>query len=245
MNKILFIGEGEKAEKKFCNLIIEKYFLHKKEQKEFVSFGTNIHALYDEMKSDEFDIIELIKERAIINKDKNTFEKLDKGGFAEVYLIFDFDPQAQQYNCEKLIEMINYFDNETEHGKLYINYPMLESLRHFMSIPDSNYNSYCVSKSECLTYKAFINGNCILKNFSSIDKIKLKNIVKQNIEKISLLLDINISEYDLYLDEFKQSDLLNFQMSELNIFDKIWIINTSVFFGIDYYGKKLYDEYML
>ena len=35
---------------------------------------------------------------------------------------------------KKIKQMINFFDNETEHGKLYINYPMIESYKHFKNL---------------------------------------------------------------------------------------------------------------
>lgn len=66
--------------------------------KEFIAFKTNIYGLYDEMKNNYgLDIVELIKERASRIGDTNTYNKLASGGFAQIYLIFDFDPQAPQY----------------------------------------------------------------------------------------------------------------------------------------------------
>lgn len=35
--------------------------------------------------------------------------------------------------------MLDYFSDETENGKLYINYPMIESLKYTKEIPDANY----------------------------------------------------------------------------------------------------------
>ena len=41
---------------------------------------------------------------------------------------------------EKIKEMLELFDNETEKGKLYINYPMVESIRYFKKeLPDEDY----------------------------------------------------------------------------------------------------------
>ena len=132
MDKILFICEGAKTEKKFCDLIIDKYFIKKNKNKEYVAFGTNIYGLYDEMSKDSgLDIIELVKEKAKAKNDINSYNKLVSGGFSSVYLIFDFDYQAPQYDYYKINEMIKFFDNETESGKLYINYPMMESFKHF------------------------------------------------------------------------------------------------------------------
>ena len=65
MSKILFIYEGKNSERKFCKLIIDKYFPTKRKHKEYVSFRTNIYALYDELRKDDgLDIVFLVTEKA-------------------------------------------------------------------------------------------------------------------------------------------------------------------------------------
>lgn len=244
MDKILFICEGAKTEKRFCNLIIDKYFLQQNKNKEYVAFGTNIYGLYDEMsKDDGLDIIELIKEKAKSKKDMYNYNKLAEGGFSEVYLIFDFDFQAPQYDCQKICEMINFFDNETEHGKLYINYPMIESIKHFKSIPDRNYNSYEVGKEECLTYKRDVASNSVINHFSEIDENKLKVIIKQNLNKYEYIAKLKIDTYNSYITNFSQKKLLDFQLEHISEMQKIYVFNTSVFWGIDYFDESKFIEY--
>ena len=45
--------------------------------------------------------------------------------------------------------MLTIFSDETDKGKLYINYPMLEAIRYTKSLPDSNYSNYTISRAEC------------------------------------------------------------------------------------------------
>lgn len=62
---------------------------------------------------------------------------LSREDFSEVYLFFDYD--AHQTNLGKAVnedvirQMLESFDNETENGKLYISYPMVEALRDYQS----------------------------------------------------------------------------------------------------------------
>ena len=62
-------------------------------------------------------------------------ERFDREDFSEGYLFFDYD--GHQKNLSKydekdaLEQMLMSFDNETENGKLYISYPMVEALRDF------------------------------------------------------------------------------------------------------------------
>lgn len=240
MSKILFICEGRKTEKKFCNLIIEKYFLNRQKEKEYIAFGTNIYGLYDEMSRDDgLDIISLLMEKAKAKRDMYNYEMLKNGGFAEVYLIFDYDPHAPQYDFNKIKKMIEYFNDETGNGKIYINYPMFESLKHFRSIPDKDYNDYCIDITECVEYKEYINKISCVTHIGDIDEDKLKIIIEQNLNKYEYLSKKELKNYDDYANNFSQLKLLNIQKSLED--KKIIVFNSSVFWGIDYFGDKYYS----
>ena len=244
MDKILFICEGEKTEKKFCDLIIDRYFIDKKKPKEYVAFGANIYSLYDEMTKDNYlDIIELIREKAKLKKDMATYEKLSMGGFDEVYLIFDFDFHASQYSFEKIKKMAKFFDNETENGKLYINYPMVESFKHFKSIPDIDFIKYKVGKDECLEYKKLIGDISCVKHFNDITEKKLSIMIKQVLDKYGFIAKVALNNYETYLNKFSQTILLDLQNKSLDEDGKIFVLNTSILWGLDYFGKDKFDEY--
>lgn len=232
MSKILFICEGEKTEKKFCNLIIEKYFIKNQKEKEYVAFKTNIYSLYDEMAKDkDLDVLALIMERAKQQKDMYNYNKLKQGNFAEIYLIFDFDPHAPQYDDKKIKNMVNFFDNETTSGKLYINYPMFESFKHFQSFSDKEYNNYFVELDQCNNYKEYVDSISKINHFNDIDEQKLSIIICQNLEKYSFLSSKDISDYNLYLNNFSQLDLLQLQQEYLKKERRIHVLNTAVFWG--------------
>lgn len=244
MDKILFICEGEETERKFCNLIIDRYFIDNKKPKEYVAFGANIYSLYDEMSKDrDLDIIELIREKAKLKKDMATYEKLTMGGFDEVYLIFDYNFHAPQYSFEKILEMAEFFDNETENGKLYINYPMMESFKHFKSIPDEDFNNYKISKEECLKYKKIVGDVSCIKHFNDITLPILGIMIKQVLDKYGFISKKKLNNYETYLNEFSQSNLLHLQNKSLSKDGKIFVLNTSILWGLDYFGKDKFDEY--
>lgn len=244
MDKILFICEGEETERKFCNLIIDRYFIDNKKPKEYVAFGANIYSLYDEMSKDrDLDIIELIREKAKLKKDIATYEKLTMGGFDEVYLIFDYDFHAPQYSFEKILEMAEFFDNETENGKLYINYPMMESFKHFKSIPDEDFNNYKISKEECLEYKKIVGDVSCIKHFNDITLPILGIMIKQVLDKYGVISKKKLNNYETYLNEFSQSNLLHLQNKSLSKDSKIFVLNTSILWELDYFGKDKFDEY--
>lgn len=49
--------------------------------------------------------------------------------------------------------MLKMFDDETGNGKLYINYPMVESIRYTKELPDEEYRHYTVSRALCHDFK--------------------------------------------------------------------------------------------
>ena len=62
---------------------------------------------------------------------------------SETYLFFDYDFQNTQLTLEEINlrvqSMLELFTDETDDGKLYINYPMIESIRYTKELPDEDY----------------------------------------------------------------------------------------------------------
>lgn len=52
--------------------------------------------------------------------------------YSLIYLIFDFEPRYHKYDESKIIKLQEYFDDETRNGRLYLNYPMVESIFDFV-----------------------------------------------------------------------------------------------------------------
>ena len=246
LNKILFIYEGAVQEKKYCRLLMNmlKSEFNKNIPKEFIAFKTNIYGLYDEMKNNYgLDIVELIKERASRIGDKNTYNKLASGGFAQIYLIFDFDPQAPQYSINKIKEMLEYFNNETENGLLYVNYPMLESYKHFRCIPDKDYYKYEIPISECKSYKKLINNISVIKHTNDITSDIFNTIIMHNIEKYIYITKTKIKNYSDYLKRYNRELLLECVVKHMMNTSNIYVYNSSLLWGIDYFGEKYWNKY--
>jgi hypothetical protein len=112
-------------------------------------FGAEIYQLYEKIDADEdFDLFGLIKERA--NNESLSGRKRDD--FSEIYLFFDYEAHSTLANDEKMAKMLSTFDNETDTGKLYISYPMVEALRHIVDY--GTFDRLCVKcKGDNCQYK--------------------------------------------------------------------------------------------
>ncbi|WDE99458.1 hypothetical protein PQO03_16600 [Lentisphaera profundi] len=125
--KILFIFEGLKTEPKISNCLQEHFFPDDTSNIIHNVFGSNIYSLYDVIKRDEHaDVFEILREQNILPDD---LKDLDRDDVGEIYLFFDHDGHDTRADIQKISELLSMFDNETENGRLYLNYPMVEAIK--------------------------------------------------------------------------------------------------------------------
>lgn len=244
---ILIIVEGSKTEPNFFNRLSDVFGL----KFDIYCLETNIYSLYKKMKEIDFngDIKDILSE---IHPDKK--EMLSKK-FAYTYLIFDCDAHHSKKdesrtqeeivldNLAKLSEMVNYFVDETDPsiGKLYINYPMMESYRDCDTFFEDGYSLAKVSIEELSTYK-----NRVAKK-----KLSSRHIDKYTKEQFSLLILQNLyklniiyrkiwdkPDYDTYL-KCSDSERILSEEKNLIVNEKfLSVINTSLFMITDFYGNR-------
>lgn len=163
---ILFVFEGEKRERKLFKTLEELYF-PKKSEHIICSFCNNIYSLYRRVSETGEDIVSIIKSKSS-NSEKINWSQLNVGDFSQVFLFFDYDCHDSSASDEKLEEMLDFFDNETENGKLYISYPMIEAIRYTKELPDKDFHLYTVPVSDCADFKNLADEFSFYKNLDFI-----------------------------------------------------------------------------
>lgn len=187
---ILFILEGNKPDRSLYQAMMKICGVD--EETVAVVYGCNIDALYHDMKElgDGADIVGLLKEKSknVLLSDINKL-LLRSDQISEIYLIFDYDfhdvkrsPDVLNKQLENLLE---YFSEETEHGKLYINYPMIEAIKYTKKIPDLEYYSYCVSRQECRNFKQLASEFSYYPNIDFLTRVGDLEL-KQNWEQLKI-----------------------------------------------------------
>lgn len=158
-NKILILVEGEKREVKMMNKMLSIYDLS---DIQIVSYGANIYNLYKDMFEDknpeDYDLLQVLKSRENDYKKKEIFDQY----YSDILLIFDLDPQDSSFQQENLIFMQGYFSESSDNGKLYINYPMVESFYHMKSIPDSGFPSRFIAFDKVNNYKHIVSRETVI-----------------------------------------------------------------------------------
>lgn len=145
---------------------MEKFFF-RKEKIKYINLPAeqNIYMLWQKLKADEFqtDLVEILRES--LPSAKKLLEGITRENIDEIYLFFDFDaqqnnlPQSKGVNIKDVVaEMLDTFNNETEAGKLYISYPMIESLRDFSGKGCSTHSGNCYIETANLSKYKHLSG---------------------------------------------------------------------------------------
>lgn len=148
---ILFVFEGQVSEPIVFDSLAKLYLTS--EEVCTVCCKYDLPTLYSKLKKHDYDIFRVLpfKDNGIDIPEDTRLDTL----FSQIFLFFDYDFQNRM-GVKKLndiiYEMLEYFSDETDNGKLYINYPMVESLKYTKEMPDPNYNSYVTSRQTCVDH---------------------------------------------------------------------------------------------
>lgn len=240
---ILLLVEGKVTEVEVFGRI-EELFFDKNTKLKFFAYKSNIYSLYRKIKDyeDFTSTIDVLKEIATTKEDKETLSHK----FSEIYLIFDFDPQESAYSDIKIKELVQTFNNETEFGKLYINYPMMESMRDHDNFAIKDFLQRMVSLNGLCSeeYKKYISNNGYKKSLKSMTVRHFKKLSKLNIIKSNYIVcgDAKFPEFDKFEYATEQNRILDKQINEKNTKNEFFVLNTCMFFFVDYFGHKYYDD---
>lgn len=125
---ILCIFEGAKREPNYFSSLQNHFFAE--EAVIQCCYGNDIYHLLSELEQDDdLDIAELIRESTTQPLNRVQLEGIERDSIAQVFLFFDMEYHDNDFSIENLESMLLKFNEETEHGKLYISYPMVEALR--------------------------------------------------------------------------------------------------------------------
>ena len=155
----LFIVEGEDRDYRFINEMLGLFFTGKYETRTICLPATqNIYMLYSQLKKDEFetDLVEVLRDN--VQTAEYELSGISRQQIDEIYLFFDYDTHQDNLRSglsqdEALSEMIDFFDNETDHGKLYLSYPMVEALYDYVEETCESYTGCYIPTDKSGEYK--------------------------------------------------------------------------------------------
>lgn len=237
-NNILFIFEGPKTEKSIADNLI-KFFVNVNTVIT-CAYCTTIYKMYTDISEDEFlDTFNLVKD---IEANKDTLKDFKRSDFAQIYMFFDYDGHATNASNEKLNELLYFFNEETEKGKLYISYPMVEALKHIECF--DTFKDLKVSCKNFEKYKQIVSDNCIeaLKHFHLYNVDTWKGVVKTHLKKMNEVVN---SSYTFPKEIVDQLTIFNKQLEKyINIDKTVAVLSSFPVFLHDYYGNEELKKYI-
>lgn len=239
-----FIVEGEAREPQVIDNISKIFFHHGNFKIITLPAGENIYMLWKKLKADDFDtdIIEVLRES---NKEiRKQLLGLSRDDFSEVYLFFDYD--AHQTNLGKaddedvIKQMLESFDNETENGKLYISYPMVEALRDYEPGICGKREACFAAVDELGEYKNVSAARSFNPHFRDYDIHTWKEIIDVFVMRISCLFgQADVVSYKQYLEMAAPYDIYICEKTEA-VCNRVFILSAFPEFLVDYFGMKLW-----
>ena len=237
---VLLIVEGDADEVKFYNRLFSKFM--KKVTYKFYSYRTNIHILAQELynKYNDFDKgnIDIKLILASLETDKKKI-KLLREKYSDVFLVFDFESQHDTTHFDTVKRMMTYFNDSTNQGKLFINYPMMQSYKNFSQLPCENFDSLKIVFEQVKEYKSIVGAVSTYTDLDKYDYILFYSIAVHHLKKANKIIN---GRYELpsvctYL-QYDYRTILGYQLNLLKNERLVSILNTCIFTLIDFAPTK-------
>lgn len=268
---ILILFEGKNDKTYFESL--KQLFFPEKLDTFVCTYNSNIYSLYTKLREHDVfaevlgvDTVSVLKD-ILLEKGDETLKDIREDEVSEIYMFFDYDFQENartlEENNRRLAEMLDFFADETANGKLYINYPMVESLRYTKELPDNDYWTYTVTRQKCQEVRfknqvhefSFYGGNLeyVIITFKPADdeekkqekidnaKKNWKHLVVMNVSKANYICNGKI---EVARESENQKNVFSGQLSKYVYTKecKVAILNAFPIFLFDYFGAKILDD---
>lgn len=247
--KIIFIYEGVKTEENLLNNMVRIFFSSKTD----VSIlncpaDGNIYMLWTRLKKDEFEtnVIDVLKEMSSTARVR--LEGFKASDFSEIYLFFDYDGHndniPKEYRKTDILEeMLHTFNNETELGKLYVSYPMIESMKE-IECATGEYRNLYLSLDEIADYKQSFFSRSDFNDYRNIDRRHWLIACNASRKRASLLATFSTAcTYNDFIHNLDQETLYFFQKRNyINNGALLCILNSVPLFLLEYYVEEFWDQ---
>jgi hypothetical protein len=185
------------------------------------------------LKDDEFlDVVELLRERSQANRE--SLDGVSREDISEVYLFFDHDAHASNASDDKIQVLLEHFQEETDQGKLYISYPMVEAVKHLNASLD--FGSLTADIKDNKTYKGRVSSECesAFKHLHELDQSGWHEINRQHCMKAWRLLT---GEFELPTEVVTQAAVFSAQLEKhIEPSECVAVLSAFPLLLLEYYG---------
>lgn len=244
--KVLFITEGPVDELHLFKSICSDLNIIK-DDRNFYSYKTDLHRFVrlllpdNETQLDDIDLLLTLRSQESDTKQKRILSQT----YTDVYIIFDLDPQAPNTDFEKVRKLIDFYRDSSNQGRLYINYPMMQSYKHLKSLPDPEFELRYINKEDMPYYKRIVNQEALdeLISTHNYNHIQLYDMAYHHLCKREKILGRKfcIPENYYYATE-DDLNIFNIQLKELKENGRCYVLNTSILIYLEYRPEDFLRE---
>lgn len=239
MSNILFITEGPVDEKEFLEKMFNVCYSDKKYT--IYSYNTTIHTLIFKLFEnghidEDLDIKLALRE----NEKDEEKRKILSQKYTETFLIFDFEPQHNNLKFNEIRKLLEVFNDSTDKGKLYINYPMMQSYKHISKMPDKKFKEKKVTLEEVHNYKDVVAKQTAYHDIKKYNYPILISMMLHHLMKINYILNGKYEVPDR--NTFYNLDFLklyNIQLKLLKNEKMVYVVNTCILNIIEYNPTRI------
>lgn len=234
-NSILFIFEGEKTEVQIYESLKKNFSKYDQNTHVYATFNADVYELYRQLKEDKFlDLIEIIREKTA--KNRALLQGVSRDDVSEIYLFFDYDGHATKASNEDCKKLLAHFNEETENGKLYISYPMVEAIKHLKQ--DVCFKETVAVINDGSGYKKRVSENCD-NEYLHLNKLTAESwnkIITQHSQKLNFVVNDDYSFPERYIS---QEEIFDAQLQKyIDPKGEVAVLSAFPVVVLDYYGVE-------
>ncbi len=245
-----FIVEGKSREYNFINEMTSVFFKGRYDSLTIcLPAEQNIYMLYNMQKENGFetDLIELLRDS---NKEiEKELIGIRRDSIDEIFLLFDFDFHqnnlARETKSEKVLEeMLAFYDNETENGKLYISYPMVEALYDCCDGTCNSHTSCFFPVDRFNQYKELVGKNNHRAGMHYRRYETWKDVISLFGLRIMCLFDMLDMDYEIYKKNVTVRSVFYKQLSLVKEKNEVFVLSAFPEFLLDYYKQDFWNKHV-
>ncbi|MBR6395293.1 MAG: hypothetical protein IKS13_10830 [Ruminococcus sp.] len=268
--KILLLVEGKSTEVNLFSRIIDCFPEIDIKKDNIIVYNTNLFALNqslikefgNEWNEEEIDFLSFLKSspntKGQITNLKNYTSGVDISDFkfTDIFLIFDYERQDPLFDTNRIKKMLSFWNESTENGLLYINYPMIEAYKHLKApLPDIGYLSKkCTcpmlfsKENKKNKYKQVVGNESSFTDLNNYTRELFRNFVIHNLCKASTITkgttDISDSIAKQYWENIDYNEILDVEnfYSNSKEYGFVYVLATCLFFIPEYNSKLIFEN---
>lgn len=200
------------------------------------AFCAEIYQLHRLLVDDsDLDTFALLKE---IPRNSKTLEHFTRDDFGEIYLFFDYDGHSTLASDNALAEMLALFKEETDLGKLFVSYPMVESIKHCSKGID--FKTVKVVAKKNIRYKELVANEAdnVYLQYSKYTFEIWQELISLHLKKMNFIVSDQYST-----PEINYAQTVVFINQRSKFIDKegtVAVLSGFPMFLFDYFGRKLF-----